>query len=149
MVKKIVQDVVPPEQKTIRNIPIPSRRARTRTSTASAAPSQPTPQPSFESRRIDSRPAPSYEERSYDTSSLITPPRKRGPSKKGFWTIVTLCGLVLVYAVSFLFASADVTITPKTESTRINTALIAKKSVGEGGLGYDLVTVSKELGKTV
>ncbi len=141
MIKKIVQDVVPPEQKTIRNIPIPSRRTRARASVSSTA--TPTPPSSFETPRVESL------SRRYDTSSLVTPPRRHGPSKKGFWSIVVACVLLLVYGISFLFVSAEVTITPKTETANINAALVAKKSADEGVLGYDLVTVSKELGKTV
>lgn len=177
MPKKIVQDVLPPESKSIRNIPIPSTRRRTPSATQTPPAPQtssyetpvitprpravPPPPPSFQadvaaaSVHIDSRRDSAQERIAQQPAQQAynsEPPRityKRNRSKKGFWALVGVAVLILAFSISFLFVSAHVEITPKTEQANLNSTIVAKKTPAAGELGYDVVTLSKEFGKTV
>lgn len=154
MPKKIVQDVLPPENKTIRNIPISRRQSTyTRPSQRSAPMSAPQ-ENSFETRQLDSR----ILERkrvSTETSSndFIAPPQfppKRSfLSGKGVWSGIFILLIALAFGASFLFVSAQVEIRPKMENASLSTSLLAKKAPQSGELGFDIVTISRELGKNV
>jgi hypothetical protein len=159
MAKKIVQDVLPPENKTIRNIPISRRqdtaRSAYRTGT-SAPPRTSSPVYSsvhstqkedvedvFEERRLDSR----------KTDDLVSPPqipkKKSFILYKSFWFLTFVFLIITAFGVSFFFVSAEIDIKPKTENANLNISLLAKKTSQAGELGFDVVTLSRELGKTV
>lgn len=151
MAKKIVQDVLPRETKSIRNIPISNRRQSTYTQSSEIVPP----------RRLDSRrTAKKVEPQEEPLADYSTPPRPpKNPyennftvqksSKKGLWIVTAFCVLVLAFAVSFLFVHAQVEITPKTETANLNVTLNAEKTPTDGGLGFEIVTISKESGKIV
>ncbi len=153
MVKKIVQDVLPPENKSIRNIPI-SRRQSSITRSVPSTPRQSIPQNTFETRQLDSR----RTEKARvpvetQTNDFIAPPRM--PSRSGLfshkrmWLSAFVAVIFLAFATSFLFVSADIEVQPKTEVANLSTSLLAKKSPQAGELGFDVITISRELGKNV
>lgn len=161
MAKKIVQDVLPPENKSIRNIPISRKQSTTYTRptpsvysapVSSVPPTPPRPQSfvkpedTFETRQLDSR-------RTDRRNDFIAPPK--APSKKSFfshkgiWGIAFISVIVLAFAASFFFVSAEVQVKPKMETANLSTSLLAKKTPQAGELGFEVVTLSRELGKSV
>ncbi|MSR73082.1 hypothetical protein EXS61_00525 [Candidatus Parcubacteria bacterium] len=139
MAKKILQDVLPPENKSIRNIPL-SRKRRgggTHTSTEDII-------------VLDSRkPLKKNIEPAHD--NYFSPSQKTQGKfpHKSVWITGVLCLLVVGFVFSFLFVSAEVEITTKTQTVDIKAPLVAKKSPESLDLGFQTVTLSKVLGKTV
>ncbi len=156
MAKKIVQDVLPPENKTIRNIPI-SRRQSTITRSvppSSSARRDTVSQDIFESKQHDRRrPERKREQPQTYSNDFISPPKftqKRSFfSRKGIWASSFIFLILLAFATSFLFVSASIEVRPKIEKANLSIALLAKKSPQAGELGFDIVTISRELGKNV
>ena len=139
MAKKILQDVLPPENKSIRNIPL-SRKRRggdTHTSTEDII--------VLDSKKLLKK------NTVLASDNFFSPPQK-SQSKfphKGVWITGVLCLLVVGFVFSFLFVSAEVEITTKTQTIEITTPLVAEKSPDSLGLGFQTVTLSKVLGKSV
>lgn len=73
-------------------------------------------------------------------------PKKR--EKYYLWVVAIVSILFCFFAVSFLFASAKVTIEPKTKEIKLNKSFSAEKNVREG-LSFDLVVVEGTESKNV
>lgn len=128
MAKKIVQDVLPPERRSIRAIPIPGTKREKKEKTT----------PLRETREVRmSKPKKNQK------------PRKNGGVRLGIWVVAIICIAVLSFAVSFIFAGATVTITPKKQTIQIDSTVNAEKESAPGKLTYTVISVSKEGGKTV
>lgn len=71
-------------------------------------------------------------------------------SKYGIWTIAFCSVIFLLFAISFLFAGAKVTVNPKVQSFALNQDLTALKDTSDdSSLSFDLVAISGEETKTV
>lgn len=126
MAKKIVQDVLPPERRTIRDIPIPGTKQQKKKS----APVSST------------------------KTSQVKIPRERRKSTKNYtqisiWGVAAICVVALLYFVSFFFAGATVVVTPKHQTIDVNTTITAEKESSEKNLTYTIISVSKEGTKVV
>jgi len=130
MAKKIVQDVLVPDRRTIRDIPLPKNRERSK-------------EVMGESKTAKRS---SVSERRSSNSSNGT---KRNYTRIGIWTVAALCVIGLLYALSFLFVSATVTVTPKKQTIPIDMVLSAKKDAPKGTLSYTLISISKDGSKEV
>lgn len=149
MAKRIVEDVVPPERRSIRNIPIPPSRSTVRE--ASLQPTTRSTQKSrvnAEMRDMDVKPVSkkSMTDRaeSFDTQDLTEKKPRRNVKKK----IIIALGIILVlvvlsFGLSFMFKNATVTITPKDQTLPINISLTASAEPGESELSYQTITLSK------
>lgn len=79
-----------------------------------------------------------------DPSDLY--PKKR--EKYYLWVVAIISILFCFFAVSFLFASAKVTIEPKTKEIKLSKSFSAEKNVQEG-LSFDLVVVEGTESKSI
>ncbi len=66
-----------------------------------------------------------------------------------FWIIAGVCLLFFIFALSYLFSQATVTVNPKTESFALNENFSASLDGGEDVLSFDLVVLSGEEQKIV
>ncbi len=163
MVKNLIQDVVPPERKSIKRIPVPTERPRHLKAVdddhAHIRATAHAPKKVAHGGRLDipedSRPTPP--ERHYDPSLPYTrenyepetikrqdPPRT---SSRGLWVTAAASIIVLFLIFSFAFAGVKMTIVPREETAALNGQFTAKKS--DPSLPYDVMTLNKMGEKTV
>ena len=164
MKKNLVQDIVPPSKKSIRNIEIPSRRTRVE-SPAAERPRADVAEFSAKAPAISASgrdgkenfPRPAFD---YSASLLPTPespveslykyeydqPKK--PSRKILYTTAVIFILALAFGISALFRSAKITIAPKSQSIHLSSNFTANKD-DTSGLAFQIVSVSKDAQKTV
>ncbi len=116
MAKKIVQDVLPPDRRSIRNIPLPENKTKRKT----AAP------------KVFKESPPKKRE------------SKRNYTRIGIWGIAVLCVLGLLYALSFFFVGATITATPKEEDVTVDLTVDAEPTAEEGIPSYTIITISKD-----
>lgn len=154
MKKNIVQDVVPPK-KSIRNVRLNSDKEPKKPVKAEVR-KESLPRDEFtrsvpiqapiriESKPVpeQSAPAPEFQSYKYEFEE------KKGKSKKWVYTSIFLLVLALAFGVSSLFKSAEIKVTPKSELKTISETFSAKKDA-IGGLGYQTVSVTKDVEKTV
>jgi hypothetical protein len=72
-----------------------------------------------------------------------------GKSRHALWVVACVSALFLVFALSFLFSSAKITVNPKVKNQVTNLDLSAIKNGGQGTLPFDVVVISGEEQKTV
>lgn len=134
--KKIVQDIVPAERKSIRNIPIeheidlPIKKIRKKVT------------------KLEKE----IEEISEPKVSEKRTSKKENKSKTKYilsFIVVFICIAVIGLALSLSYSKATVTITPKVLNFNINGTFTAKKSAINDELGYDMITVSDEVHEEV
>lgn len=123
MPKKIVQDVVP--RRTIRDIPLPESKSGKK-----ERPNPPVPPPKASSRNGS------------------PPIRSKVPADRNYtrgiiWTVAVVCVIGLGYAASFLFASATISLSPKTRQVSVDLTVNAQKDA-QSALSYTLLSISKE-----
>ena len=161
MNKNVVQDVIP-QKKSIRNVKLPSRSTNVETTTRKtvrAPKEQPRPEPMLEDF---SRPVAIKTEAPVKVEAPIgnKPPvinssyryefdEPKKPSKKALYITIFVFVLLGAFGISALFKSAKITITPKNITASLNDTFVAKKDISTGGLGYQVVTVAKDVEKTV
>ena len=158
MKKNIVQDVIPPK-KSIRNIKLPAKsRIQTEEETSFERPAAINREHVREHVKIERRTEVVSEDTNLeenDAKAMAIPPYKyeyKEPKKSGkkfLYISLALFILVLTFAVSALFKSAKITVTPKQDSRQLDATLSAKKDALVGGLGFQVVTVTKEAEKSV
>ncbi len=134
MKKVFLQDVVPAGKRSIRNIPLPTSKSNPLGATLDAV--------SVESSTSRSQKAPPQKPVRREKS-------KSRFSNPGIWTLAALVLLVLGYASSFLFVSATVDITPKEVNTSVAISGAASITPAEGGLGFTVVTLTREASKDI
>lgn len=153
MAKNILQDIVPPEKRSIRNIPLPNRSTkREPVRTQKDAPvinriADVTPPVSERNMPPIGEPTQkiySYEENKFPSSVSRV-------SKKSI--IISSVGAVIIIAIAVasLFTSATVTITPITQAATIDGSqtLEAKSAPAVDELGFQVMTLTKSMGKEV
>lgn len=69
--------------------------------------------------------------------------------KYGLWFVALISIVFLLFAFSYLFFSAKVTINPKMQDLSLNENLSAIKNSNAGGLSFDLVVISGEESKEI
>lgn len=178
MKKKVVQDVIPPK-KSIRNIEMPSRPSRSQVQDFrkddSVSESEPIvvvsslkadPAPKKEVKDVFTRPVPikqapiKIEPLIDQTRPPITPPNNfsrfkyedsepKKPSKVGKYVTILIVLCVLAFGISYFFKSAEIRITPKQDTTTINDSFTAKKDATGSTLGFQIVTITKDVTKPV
>lgn len=132
--KKVVQDIVPSERRTIRNIPV------------RVMPTEPTP-PRKTRTRIPKEETPVIH---IEEDEIVPPPpltrRPRGGSsgKKVIlsFAIILICCGVIGFALSFLYSKAVVTITPQITELNVAGTFTAQKESANSVLIYEVVNVS-------
>lgn len=121
--RDIIQDVVPPEKKSIRNIPLPENR---RTKPVGAPPTPP--------------PLPRAKESSGNGEG----------SRLAIWGVALFAVIVLIFAIFSLFVSATVSVWPRVQKVSLSDEFEARPAgtVSEG-LIYQTISLSHEMGKQV
>jgi len=140
MAKNILQDIVPPERRSIRSIPLPNRGNRQKETVNNTPPKK-----EFEEIRREELP---------EVSKVYPYEEEARPSffkRKSIWIASSIALLIVIFALSTLFAGASVIITPKQEKIVSNgeTVLKAVQAPATTDLEYQVITISKDLGKTV
>ncbi len=128
----MMQDVIPPADRSIRNIPVPPGRRR---------PPEP-PRPA--ERYVRSEPE------DIDPQEFSVPQESRRGPRIIMWTgaILSIAAL-LFFGFSILFAGATVSVTPKSEDVTIDGSFSASPDAPVTGLTYQLVTLERTLGEVV
>ncbi|HEV7701878.1 MAG TPA: hypothetical protein VGO63_00305 [Candidatus Paceibacterota bacterium] len=65
-------------------------------------------------------------------------------SNFGLWFIAAICIVFFLFALSFLFTRAEITVNPKIQDVALNENLSAIKDINPDGLAFDLVIISGE-----
>lgn len=142
--RDIVQDVVPSQKKSIRDIPIPKNQKQFN-GTSTPPPSIPTPPRAGEGTTPPVPPTPPQQ----PEKPRGIPPRRRG--KKKFYLLglgIALLAVVFVAVLSF-FDTAEITITPRQENIAVNQTFTATRSGDAAGVPYQTIRVEGENGAVV
>ncbi len=148
--KNQFQDIIPPDRRSIRNIPIPARKADEKAEPKSAK--------AVRIKKIQKEPveeeiiAEEREEvleisREYEREEEKAPKRaartkKRGSSRTFLWSATVIAVAVLFFTITGLFKSAAVEVTEKSAGvTLAGTYLFSLSPVG-GEAGYSAITVT-------
>lgn len=143
MAKNILQDIVPPEKKSIRNIPIPPRPGRLRKSV------QPNPE-SMEQHETEIMLDSGMNGGTNDNPLEVYKPKGGGHSRKGVWIGIIGAIIVIVFFVASIFSSATIKVTPKQIMADAGgREFTAAKDTTLGGISFDVVRVSKSDGVEV
>lgn len=104
-----------------------------------------------EIRRLDRRELPPREIPRYAPPRDFGMPHLDGDRKShsGLWFIAAICIVFFIFALSFLFAKAEVTVNPKIKDFTLNENLSAIKDSNSDDLSFDLVIISGEEVKKV
>lgn len=157
MAKNILQDIVPPERRSIRNIPVPPRR-----NGPAIPPRAPAPAPRPLAYAPQEKITPVYndyqephdehvveEPKVYSYESKVSSIRSRF-SGKGIWAACGVAVLIVLFAFSALSNSAVIKITPHTKTVQANgVSFNAFQGTGDNGVPYEIVKISKDMGATV
>jgi hypothetical protein len=145
MAKNILQDIVPPEKRSIRNIPLPRRSEVAEFEKAKISVSSSSTK---KAERIEREIEPEE-----STPRVYPYGSEKGPSfikKYAIWFASFVAVLIVLFAISGLFTGATIKITPKTTTVKssASTVLTAKQNSPDA-LDYQVITVTKDLGKSV
>lgn len=138
MAKRFVQDVVPSGRRSIRNIPLPESRggeSEVRASDSGVRARKSAPEASPKETRAE--------------KSKSTPKTSKRSSRWLLWLVGIIVLLGAIYAVSYIFVSASVTIAPKEVTTPASVAGTAVLDPSTQGLAYTIVTLEREGSKEV
>ncbi len=162
MVKNILQDIVPPEKRSIRNIPIPVKNTTSRNILADVKPQarEPEVRGNFEIPKVPRRPVVEASPIDHDEEEpRIYPYESDTDSKSGFWGshkkliwgAGVLATLIIVFSVASLLSGATVTVVPKEETVTATpeTVFTAKSEATGDELGFQVLKITKSAGKEV
>ncbi len=121
------------------------------------------PTNTLNTQKIINPPKPKFKEEKTDESSDYSTDSKfasvydvafGGENKKGtkhtMWFVAGISVLVLLFALSYLFAAASVSINPKSKSVVLNESISATKdATNEESISFDLVVLSGEETKSI
>ncbi len=144
MAKKIIQDVLPPSGKSIRNIPVSRKRKdpavpiRVKKLKEEEEEEQ-TPEPEEVEGGL-------YDEDSEVSTPETAPKTKTKFSKLSLWIGVLVIIGVVVFFISSFFASATVTITPRQQKITFKEVFTAKKDGTPDELTYNLISLNEQSG---
>lgn len=150
MKKNIVQDVIPPK-KSIRNVELPSRMRKNQSTPEAVVPVdfekiESTRKP----RTIHKRTAEIRHPKEEKVEQSFKYEYDEAPksSKRILHIAVGLFIIVLFFGISALFRRAEIRVTPKQDFKTLNETFVAKKD-STTGLAYQVVTITKDVEKTV
>lgn len=128
MNKNVFQDVVPPERRSIRDIPIMSGRRK------KEAPAE------AETPPVDTLPSPAFPSN-----------KPKFPSRKVFAMLAGLVLIGFIFGMMTVFTSASVKIVPKKEELAFNLALAASNNALplDNNLKFEIIEIKKEAEKKV
>ena len=155
MKKNIVQDVIPPK-KSIRNVTLPNRTAGLELQPGQDLTYKNTKLPKIKKETvkeddfvrpvvIDDKPSKITETPTYQYD--YDQPKKSG--KKILYFSVLVFFLAAAFGLSAFFKSAEIRVSPKQETKTADEIFTAKKDVSVSDLSYQVVTISKDVEKTV
>ncbi len=136
-VKNLLQDVVPPPRRSIRNVPVPSYRKK-----------EPGTKIPLEIKEDVKMPPPRSPKKPLQSIVLGEEPQK--PQKKSrffLWLILLILIIGGLFVYTTFLASAKVVITPRQQKVTFDEMLRAGDL--DTGISYEVVTLSKSEGKTV
>lgn len=165
MPKNILQDIVPPEKRSIRNIPIPNKPNRSNQVMSDVKPTRRSeeffemPKQAVEPKETQPMSAVAkdsqYEDDSlphaypYEDTKRKTPFAK---SKTLIWGALGLALVIIGFAITSLFSGATVTVVPKQEKAQAKSdtsVFTAKKDAEAGELSFQILTIKKTEGQDV
>lgn len=156
MKKNIVQDVVFPKR-SIRDVELPSRRKESSPATPKIKKITRPEMDELEEEFVEEEEKDTVFHRRIPTSTQkppymfeynnSTPAHKE--SRIGLWASLALFIVAFGFGISALFVSAEVTVSPKTQVIPVNTALSAQKDRPNGEFGYQVVSISASVEKSV
>jgi len=82
-------------------------------------------------------------------NSIVHHSGSNGGSRYGLWFVALISIVFLLFALSYLFSGAKVTVNPKMQDLSLNENLSATKNSSTSGLSFDLVVLKGEESKTV
>jgi hypothetical protein len=153
MAKNILQDIVPPEKRSIRDVPLSPRRNIRIDSINST-------QPAFRETSFDQnennilsnqkRPEAEFDRPKVYSFESARESFNRNYSKKGIWIACGVALLIVFLAVGSLFSGATVRATLKEKSVDAS-GVVLKAYQGSTGIGvpYEIVKISKDIGSSV
>jgi hypothetical protein len=132
MPKTTFQDILPPEKRSIRDIPLPVRKN-----------SKVSPKPPKKEEREEP------EETEYENHYNPPVTSKKSRKKLFLFIIAVLAVLCFIFFSTSLFSGATVRVTPHSTTASIDVHGTATRESNAGALRYDLITVEKEGQKTI
>jgi len=159
MPKNILQDIVPPEKRSIRNIPIPNKLNRS-SSMMSDVKSAKIKEEFFEMPKQLARPKDTQDNIHYGEDILPhaypfeDEEKKVFPRKNKLLILGSVCFAIIIVglAITSLFNGATVTVVPqqeKVEAKSDTSIFTAKKDAKEGELAFQILTLKKTEGQDV
>ncbi len=147
MAKNILQDIVPPERRSIRNVPLPTRRAPGQPPTTRPLDSElrpASPPPEAQSNEIfPPKPPKAYPYEQYLGSG-------RGYSRKAIWIACGVAILIVIFSFASLFSGATLRVNLKQETVSASgQEFTAFQGSSGSGVPFEVIKISKDLGKTV
>lgn len=163
MPKNILQDIVPPEKRSIRNIPLPNRGNKTSTPIVDVKTKAPEPKIIEKAPIVDTvktkNPLPPVLPKEKEEEPRVYPYGAEESQsffesyggKKMIIGAIIVSVFIVVFAVASLFSSATVTVFPHKNDLKVSseTTFSAKKNPTGDELGFQLVKITKSLGKEV
>ena len=163
MPKKLIQDVVPPDNKrSVRNIPVPVRAVRGSVEVKQASSDKPNPlPPASKNPTTKVRPVekivenkPSESEEPITTIPAVSTSGSRGTTrnlhKPIYWSIIVAIFGIFIYLIyMFLNVGAVITITPKERTAVLSNEFSAKKNPLPDELSFEVIELQDEMSKTV
>ncbi|MFA5888797.1 MAG: hypothetical protein WCW47_00570 [Candidatus Paceibacterota bacterium] len=146
MKKKIVQDVIPPK-KTIRNVELLYRAKRSEKIPKEVVKQNIPVIPEVSESNSTSNTETFSETENFSYKYEYDEPVRH--SKKILYVSVVLFVLALSFGISALFKSAEIRIIPRSEISSIDENFKALKNLSTNGLGFQTVTTTKDIEKTV
>lgn len=151
--RDIVQDVVPPQRKSIRDIPLPNNKKQYNgTANGSVMP----PRQDVGGSDMQTPPVTSPGETPpvppimrTDNNNGMPPRRKNRKNKYYIFGLGAALILILFIAVMSFFDAAKLTVTPRQETMAVNQTFTAVREDDSSGVPYQTIRISGENGKVV
>jgi hypothetical protein len=124
MAKNIVQDVIPPEKKSIRNVTLPQRQSN-----------QVVEQVTIHNHTES-------EEKIFEDTLRRSAPPRHDVSRYVMYVLAGASFIFLIIVLMLAFSKATLTITPRSTALDFNRPLVAEKSTTTG-LSFEVITVGK------
>ncbi len=148
MVRKPIQDVVPPEKRSIRNVTLPHRA---QVDTPPLQQSQPSPPIQFEPI-MPPRPITPYtnEQKNISPKPTVTPvPTKKRYVHLVMWLLALVAIIFLIGTILMVFSKAEVFVTTKKIPITVDTTILADQSGSQESLPFETISLGKTSSATI
>lgn len=149
MSKNTFQDILPPEKRSIRDIPLPVRSPRKSVKAPKAQKSRGEKVEVHEAEPEEIEYAKEHVDADYEPEMPHEITEKRSYGKIFFFLGLIAAVAVFIYFSTSLFSGATVKVTPNSFSGTIDAQGVATRESDVDGLHYDLITVEREGRKVV